>query len=191
MSNPPKEKIEYCKFPLCKYSTKSRHMATHITNKHSSLKTTELIPIHDRVPKDGNKIFTSKFQAAKLLDQLEHQGNNVSSLVASVFILEKDNKELKSQLSQLSDHHKKSMDNLTLRIESLEESNTKLSKALNAAITKLELISKLPKSPKVSHSNSGLEEVKSKRVHRQKSRVKRFSRSKLLKSKQLIKEGHK
>ena len=187
MSDPQKERIDHCPFQGCIYQTKSHHLASHITDKHSKLKNSDLIPIYDRVPKDGNAIMISKFQASAFTSQLDYQEKNISSHNASIFILEKDNKELKQSVQTLTQtiqelkdliiqqalSQKTTIDNLTLRIEELESA-----------------VSKLSHPPRSPTSSCKLEEVKQLPISKSrkiKKRVKRFSKSKHKKLKKVHK----
>jgi len=125
---PPKDKIVYCKFKDCAFSTKSRHMALHITNNHSELKSKSLIPLYDRVPKDGNKIFTSKFQATELLNILDSQTKQIEFLKMDIQDLKDSNKRLQTTLDLHHKSHQQEIEIIKEELASLKASLMKSSK---------------------------------------------------------------
>jgi len=183
----PNAKLSQC--PECTYQSKHRNLSRHITRRHSTPKNTDLIPVYERVPTNSNTIFTSKFQATAVLDALDKQDRKTTSIDLQTLGFKESIQILREQIHQLSQSHRTTIDNLTMRIESLEESNARLVKSQSKLVHKLRSLKKNKLSAPTAAID--LEEVKSKRVHRQRSRVKRFARSNLLKSKQVVKEGHK
>lgn len=159
-------------------------MASHITNKHSSLKNSDLIPMYDRVPSDGNAIMISKFQATKFTDQLDYQERNISSHNASIFMLEKSNKELTDLVNKQTQLIKSNTDEIASLKEEVKLANLKLIQVLNY------LEKKSPSLKPSLQSSPSLEEVKlsphSKHT-RAKKRVKRFKHSKSKKVKKVKK----
>jgi len=183
MDPPPssaKRKVYQC--AECEFTTTS-NLARHITNNHTLPRTTDLLPMYERVPKNGNQMITSKFQGTAIMDKLERQ----ESLSGEFTAFKINQKELDNQLLSTLKANTAEIASLKEEIKLLRDSNTLLSATLTSVQTTLHLLeSKLSSQTNSSKKTAQLEEVKqsprSKSI-KVKKRVKRFPHSKARKHK--------